>query len=122
HDQIFNLLVGRDLMKEDGLEPQVCLTVPLLVGLDGRDKMSKSLGTPTALEDPPREMYGKTMSIPDSLMWDWYLLLTDVPEAEIAQRKEAVAAGTLHPKEAKSQLACSLVAQYHGEQARDGAD
>jgi tyrosyl-tRNA synthetase len=68
HDQIFNLLVGRDLMKEEGLEPQVVLTVPLLVGTDGKDKMSKSLGNAIGVEDPPGEVYGKTMSIPDALM------------------------------------------------------
>lgn len=121
HDQIFNLLVGRDLMKEEGLEPQVVLTVPLLVGLDGADKMSKSLGNAIAVEDTPKEMYGKTMSIPDGLMWDWYLLLTDLPEQEIAERKEAVAAGKLHPKEAKSALAKRLVAQYHDEKAAEEA-
>ena len=80
HDQIFNLLVGRDLMKEEGLESQVVLTVPLLVGTDGVEKMSKSLGNAIDLEDPPREFYGKTMSIPDGLMWEWYLLLTDLAE------------------------------------------
>ncbi|HZF10230.1 MAG TPA: tyrosine--tRNA ligase [Thermoanaerobaculia bacterium] len=114
HDQIFNLLVGRDLMKEEGLEPQVVLTVPLLVGLDGSEKMSKSLGNAIAVEDPPKEMYGKTMSIPDTLIWDWYLLLTDLGEAEIARRREEVAAGRLHSKAAKSELARQLVAQFHG--------
>ena len=64
------------------------LTVPLLVGLDGTEKMSKSLGNHIALEDPPREYFGKTMSIPDALMWDWYLLLTDLPEEEIAERRQ----------------------------------
>lgn len=117
HDQIFNLLVGRDLMREEGLEPQVVLTVPLLVGLDGADKMSKSLGNSIAVEDTPKEMYGKTMSIPDALMWDWYLLLTDIPEPEIASRKAAVEAGTMHPKQVKSELARRLVAQYHDEEA-----
>jgi tyrosyl-tRNA synthetase len=121
HDQIFNLLVGRDLMREEGLEPQVVLTVPLLVGLDGTDKMSKSLGNAIAVEDTPKEMYGKTMSIPDALMWDWYLLLTDLPEPEIASRKAAVEAGTMHPKEVKSELARRLVAQYHGERAAEEA-
>jgi tyrosyl-tRNA synthetase len=116
HDQIFNLLVGRDLMKEEGLEPQVVLTVPLLVGLDGTDKMSKSLGNAIAVEDTPKEMYGKTMSIPDALMWDWYLLLTDLPEAEIAERKAAVAEGRLHPRAVKAELARRLVAQYHGDE------
>jgi tyrosyl-tRNA synthetase len=117
HDQIFNLLVGRDLMKEEGMEPQVVLTVPLLVGLDGSEKMSKSLGNSIAVEDSAREMYGRTMSIPDALMWDWYLLLTDVPEAEIAARQAAVEAGRQHPKAAKSALARQLVAQYHGDPA-----
>ena len=121
HDQIFNLLVGRDLMKEEGLEPQVCLTVPLLVGLDGKDKMSKSLGNAIALEDPPREMYGRTLSIPDELMWDWYLLLTDLPEAELRARREAVARGELHPKAAKQELARRIVIDYHGEAAARAA-
>ncbi|HVS01806.1 MAG TPA: tyrosine--tRNA ligase [Thermoanaerobaculia bacterium] len=122
HDQIFNLLVGRDLMKEEGLEPQVCLTVPLLVGLDGRDKMSKSLGNAIALDDPPREMYGKTMSIPDALMWDWYLLLTDLPEGEIAARRRRVEEGALHPKGIKQELARRIVADYHGEPAAAKAE
>ncbi len=122
HDQIFNLLVGRDLMREEGLEPQVCLTVPLLVGLDGAQKMSKSLGNAIALEDPPREMYGKTMSIPDALMWDWYLLLTDLPEAELAARRRAVASGALHPKAVKQELAQRIVADYHGAAAAAEAE
>jgi len=123
HDQIFNLLVGRDLMKEDGLEPQVVLTVPLLVGTDGTEKMSKSLGNAIAVEDSPKEIYGKTMSIPDALMWDWYLLLTDVPEAEIADRRRRIESGELHPKAAKQELARRLVAQYHGEgEARRAED
>jgi tyrosyl-tRNA synthetase len=117
HDQIFNLLVGRDLMKEEGLEPQVVLTVPLLVGTDGSDKMSKSLGNAIAVEDPPREVYGKTMSIPDSLMWDWYLLLTDLPKAELDARRARVEAGELHPKGVKQELARRLVSELHGEEA-----
>jgi tyrosyl-tRNA synthetase len=122
HDQIFNLLVGRDLMKEEGLEPQVVLTVPLLVGLDGHEKMSKSLGNAVAVEDPPREIYGKTMSIPDSLMWDWYLLLTDVPRGEIEERRARLEAGVLHPKTVKQELARRLVAQFHGEAAAREAE
>src|SRR3970040_1078190 len=90
HDQIFNLLVGRDLMREEGLEPQVCLTVPLLVGLHCPEKTCKSLGNAIAVEDPPREIYGKTMSIPDSLMWDWLFLLPDLPAQEISAPKDAV--------------------------------
>lgn len=122
HDQIFNLLVGRDLMKEEGMEPQVVLTVPLLVGLDGSEKMSKSLGNHIALEDPPREIYGKTMSIPDELMWDWYLLLTDLPKAEIDQRKSEIERGELHPKKVKQELARRLVADFHGEDAAREAE
>jgi len=122
HDQIFNLLVGRDLMKEEGLEPQVVLTVPLLVGLDGHEKMSKSLGNAIAVEDPPREIYGKTMSIPDALMWDWYLLLTDLPQSEIADRRARLEAGSLHPKAVKQELARRLVTQFHGEAAAAEAE
>jgi tyrosyl-tRNA synthetase len=122
HDQIFNLLVGRDLMKEEGLEPQVCLTVPLLVGLDGHDKMSKSLGNAIGIDEPPREMYGKTMSIPDALMWEWYLLLTDVAEDELTRRRQAVESGELHPKGVKQELARRIVADYHGEAAAREAE
>ena len=121
HDQIFNLLVGRDLMKEEGMEPQVVLTVPLLVGLDGAEKMSKSLGNHIALEDPPREYFGKTMSIPDELMWDWYLLLTDLPESEIADRRRRLESGELHPKKVKEDLAAQLTADYHGQEAAESA-
>ncbi|MCB1008904.1 MAG: tyrosine--tRNA ligase [Acidobacteria bacterium] len=122
HDQIFNLLVGRDLMREEGLEPQVCLTVPLLVGLDGSEKMSKSLGNAIAVEDSATEIYGKTMSIPDTLMWDWLLLLTETPEVEIARQKVEVAAGALHPKKVKQALARDLVAQFHGAAAAEEAE
>jgi tyrosyl-tRNA synthetase len=122
HDQIFNLLVGRDLMKEHGLEPQIVLTVPLLVGTDGTEKMSKSLGNAIAVEDPPREVYGKTMSIPDTLMWNWYLLLTDLPEREIRERQARVEAGQLHPKAVKQELARRLVAEFHGDEAARQAE
>jgi tyrosyl-tRNA synthetase len=121
HDQIFNLLVGRDLMKEQGMEPQVVLTVPLLLGTDGVEKMSKSLGNAIAVEDSPQEIYGKTMSIPDTLMWDWYLLLTEVPTAELESRKRQVAEGNLHPKTVKQELARRLVADFHGNSAADAA-
>jgi tyrosyl-tRNA synthetase len=121
HDQIFNLLVGRDLMKEEGLEPQVVLTVPLLVGTDGVNKMSKSLDNAIAVEDPPQEIYGKTMSIGDDLMWEWYLLLTDEPEAEIARRKRGVEEGQRHPMAAKKELARRLVAEFHDEAAAERA-
>jgi tyrosyl-tRNA synthetase len=117
HDQIFNLLVGRDLMKEEGLEPQVVLTVPLLVGTDGIEKMSKSLGNAIAVEDPARDIYGRTMSIPDDLMWEWYLLLTDLDESEIAEKKRLAENGELHPKKVKEALAYQLTAQYHSDEA-----
>ncbi len=117
HDQIFNLLVGRDLMKEEGLEPQVVMTVPLLVGIDGTEKMSKSLDNAIAVEDSATEMFGKTMSIPDELMWDWYLLLTELSESEIEVRRAKVAAGDLHPKTAKQELATRLTTDFHGVEA-----
>ena len=117
HDQIFNLLVGRDLMKEEGLEPQVVLTVPLLVGTDGVEKMSKSLGNAIAVEDSANEIFGKTMSIPDELMWDWYLLLTELSDSEIEERRRAVAAGDLHPKHVKQELATRLATDLHDEAA-----
>jgi tyrosyl-tRNA synthetase len=122
HDQIFNLLVGRDLMRERGMEPQVVLTVPLLLGTCGVDKMSKSLGNAIAVEEPPREIYGKTMSIPDSLMWDWWLLLTDLPEEEIAADRARVERGASHPKTVKQRLARTLVAEFHGEEAARRAE
>jgi tyrosyl-tRNA synthetase len=117
HDQIFNLLVGRDLMKEEGLEPQIVMTVPLLVGTDGAEKMSKSLGNAIAVEDSAGEIFGKTMSIPDELMWDWYLLLTELSEAEIDARRGAVASGELHPKKVKQELATRLTTDFHDEEA-----
>lgn len=122
HDQIFNLLVGRDLMKEEGMEPQVALTVPLLVGTDGAEKMSKSLGNAIALEDSARDMYGKTMSLPDGPMWDWYLLLTDLDVAEIERKKREVSEGTLHPKAAKQELARRITAEFHGAAAAEEAE
>ncbi len=121
HDQIFNLLVGRQLMKEEGMEPQVVLTVPLLVGTDGVDKMSKSLGNAIGLTDPPAEVYGKTMSISDQQMWDWWLLLTDLQEVEIEALKDRVSEGDLHPMDAKRQLAQTLTADLHGDSVADQA-
>lgn len=105
-DQLFNILVGRDLQKEEGQEPQVCLTLPLLEGLDGVKKMSKSLGNYVGLTDAPKDMFGKLMSIPDELMAKYYLLVLG----------ETLDAG-LHPMEAKKQLAGKCVAVYHGEAA-----
>jgi tyrosyl-tRNA synthetase len=120
-DQLFNLLVGRDLMREEGLEPQVVLTLPLLVGLDGTEKMSKSLGNAIGVQEPPSEIYGKLMSIPDSLLWQYYELLTDVPAAEIAAKKKAIGAGA-NPRDAKAALARNITAQFHGSDAAAKAE
>ena len=121
-DQLFNLLVGRDLMKEEGLEPQVVLTVPLLVGIDGVDKMSKSLGNAIGIEDPPREIYGRIMSIPDDAMWTWLPLVTDWSAESIAERRRRVDAGELNPKAVKQELARDQVTLYHGAAAAAGAE
>jgi tyrosyl-tRNA synthetase len=116
-DQLFNLLLGRDLMREEGLEPQIVMTLPLLVGTDGVEKMSKSLGNAIGIEEPPGEVYGKLMSIPDALMWNYYELLTDVPPEEIASRRRRVESGATNPRDVKAALARILTAQFHGEEA-----
>ncbi len=115
-DQLFNLLIGRDIQREYGQEPQVIITLPLLEGLDGVQKMSKSLGNYVGIMEPPKEMFGKLMSIPDFLMWKYYELLTDLPLEEIAKMKREVEEGILHPKEAKKRLARLIVSQYHSEE------
>ncbi len=116
-DQKFNLLVGRDIMREYGLEAQVILTTPLLEGLDGVEKMSKSLGNYIGFTEPPESIYGKVMSISDSLMFRYWELLTDKPEAEIRQNREEVTAGQLHPMRLKAELAARIVADFHGKDA-----
>src|SRR5207245_5990238 len=113
-DQTFNLLVGREVMREYGREPQVGLTMPLLEGLDGIEKMSKSLGNYVGINEPPREIYGKVMSIDDALMWRYWELCTDLTIPEIETLKRRVAAGELHPRQAKSDLARRIVADFHG--------
>jgi len=114
-DQLFNLLVGRDLMREEGLEPQVVITLPLLVGTDGVEKMSKSLGNAIGIEEPPGEIYGKLMSIPDALMWTYYELLTDVAAEDLASRRRRVEKAEENPRDAKADLARAITAQFHGE-------
>ncbi len=121
-DQLFNLLVGRDLMREEGLEPQVVITLPLLVGLDGVEKMSKSLGNAIGIQEPPAEIYGKLMSIPDKLLWNYYELLTDVPAEEIAARRKRIEAGEENPRNAKADLARIVTAQFHGDKAATRAE
>lgn len=116
-DQLFNLLIGRDIQREYGQEPQVILTLPILEGLDGVQKMSKSLGNYVGIMEPPYEMFGKLMSIPDELMWKYYLLLTEFSEEEIDNMKASVEKGELHPKEVKKRLAKYIVTQFHSEEA-----
>lgn len=112
-DQLFNLLMGRHLMKEHGLEPQVAITLPLLEGLDGVEKMSKSLGNYVAVEDGPGEMFGKLMSISDDLMWKYWLLVTDLSPEEIASMKSDVTEQRRHPMDVKKALARTLVEEFH---------
>lgn len=116
-DQLFNLNVGRDIMSSYGLEPQVLLTTPLLEGLDGVEKMSKSLGNYVGIEEAPREIYGKLMSISDALMWRYYELCTDVSLESISGLKSLVAGGELHPKKAKEGLAMRVITDLDGEAA-----
>jgi tyrosyl-tRNA synthetase len=113
-DQLFNLNVGRDIMPGYGLEAQVVMTTPLLEGLDGVEKMSKSLGNYIGVTDPAGEMFGKVMSISDELMWKYYLLLTDDSEAELTALRERVATGAVHPKDAKLRLAERIATDFHG--------
>jgi tyrosyl-tRNA synthetase len=113
-DQRFNLLIGRDLQREYGHEPQVILTMPLLEGLDGVQKMSKSLGNYIGINEAPEEMFGKVMSISDDLMWRYYELLSDRPLDEIKTTHAKVETGMLHPMDAKKSLAAELVARFHG--------
>lgn len=123
-DQTFNLLVGRHLQSQYGLEPQCVMTMPLLVGLDGVKKMSKSLGNYIGIDESPTQIFGKVMSLSDDLMWTYYEVLSTKSLDEIAALKGAVEAGTKHPKEAKEDLAFELTARYHDEdkaaEARQG--
>jgi tyrosyl-tRNA synthetase len=118
-DQKFNLLMGRTLQRDYGQEPQVILTVPILEGLDGVQKMSKSLGNYIGIEEPAGDMFGKVMSVSDQLMWRYYELLSDRSLAEVARVQGDVEKGLLHPKQAKVDLALELVTRFHGaDQAR----
>ena len=119
-DQKFNLLVGRELQRHYGQEPQCILTLPLLEGLDGINKMSKSLDNYVGITEPPQEMFGKLMSISDELMWRYYELLSFRPQEEIAALKRACAEGR-NPRDAKVMLAQEIVARFHSRQAADAA-
>ncbi|HEX4535312.1 MAG TPA: tyrosine--tRNA ligase, partial [Candidatus Acidoferrum sp.] len=116
-EQKFNLLMGREIQREYGQESQVCMTMPILVGLDGARKMSKSLGNYVGITETPQEMFGKMMSIPDELMWSYYELITDRSEKEISELKSEVASGKLHPMDVKMKLAEEVVSVFQGAEA-----
>jgi tyrosyl-tRNA synthetase len=121
-DQKFNLLVGRDIQREYGLEPQVAITMPILVGTDGVDKMSKSLDNYIGISESPRQIYGKTLSIPDNLIYDYFVLATSVPLDELAKVKGRLDDKMSNPRDVKRELARTLVALYHDEDAARGAE
>ena len=116
-DQLFNLLAGRELMEKMGMEPQVCLTLPLLEGTDGVQKMSKSYGNYIGVTDEPADMFGKVMSIPDEIMVRYYRLASTVPDDQIDEIERGLADDSLHPNKVKRALARNIVAAYHGEEA-----
>ncbi len=120
-DQTFNLLVGREIQREYGQESQVVLTTPILEGLDGVQKMSKSLGNAIGIAEPPKEMFGKIMSISDEMMWRYYELVTDMSVAEISALRAAVEGGERHPMQVKMELARRIIADFHSAQAADAA-
>ena len=121
-DQKFNLLVGRELQGHFGQKAQGVFTVPLLVGTDGKVKMSKSLGNYIAVDEPPQEMYGKVMSIPDELAATYFELLTDVPESEVEDIRQSITKRTVNPRDQKMRLGREIVSQFHGEDAARAAE
>jgi tyrosyl-tRNA synthetase len=120
-EQLFNLLAGRKLQTALGQRPQVCITFPVLLGTDGRTRMSKSAGNYIGLTEPPQDMYGKVMRLPDEAMGNYFRLATRWSAQEIAQREAALEAGRVHPMQAKKELAWEIVDCYHGAQAADAA-
>lgn len=121
-DQRFNVIVGRDLQRESGQEPQVGLFLPILMGPDGKNKMSKSLNNYISIDESPKEMFGKLMSIPDALMLDYFKLLTEVPLPEISDIEEKLKNQSIHPKEVKKRLGRELVTMYHSKKDAEAAD
>jgi len=121
-DQLFNVLMGRDLQRSRGQEPQVVLTLPLLEGLDGVNKMSKSLGNYIGITEAAGDIYGKVLSISDELMFRYYELLSDLSSSEISALKAGIECGNLHPKEVKKRLARELTARFHGQEAAVAAE
>jgi tyrosyl-tRNA synthetase len=120
-DQKFNLMRGRDLQRDAGQPPQIVLMTPILEGLDGVQKMSKSLGNAIGIHEAPGEMYGKLMSISDELMWKYWTFLTDLRASEISEMQARVASGALHPMQAKKNLAWGIVRDFHSAEAADAA-
>jgi tyrosyl-tRNA synthetase len=120
-DQKFNLMRGRDLQKHFGQPQQIILMNPILEGLDGVQKMSKSLNNAIGIHEPPSEMYGKLMSISDELMWKYWTLLTDLRQSEIVQMQADVASGVLHPMQAKKNLAHTITRDFHSQVEADSA-
>jgi tyrosyl-tRNA synthetase len=120
-DQKFNLLMGRELQRKEGQPEQIVLMTPIIEGLDGVQKMSKSLNNAIGINEPPQEMYGKLMSINDELMWKYWVFLTDLRGSEIEALKADVAAGTVHPMDVKKRLARTITADFHGEEAAEHA-
>jgi tyrosyl-tRNA synthetase len=121
-DQKFNLLVGRDIQREYGIEPQVILTMPLLVGTDGVEKMSKSYDNYIGISDEPSQIYGRTLSIPDSLIYQYFELATNVTNKKLTEIKTELSDGKTNPRDIKRELARTLVAMYHDEQAALNAE
>jgi tyrosyl-tRNA synthetase len=122
NDQKFNNLVGRNLMAQYDLEPQIVILSPLLLGTDGKEKMSQSLGNFISVIDTPQDMHGKTMSIPDELMENWFTLCTDVPLDEVADLMAKSKSGELNPRDVKRRLAMEIVELYHSKEAAQEAD
>ena len=118
-DQKFNLMRGRDLQRHFGQPQQIILMNPILEGLDGVQKMSKSLNNAIGIHEPPAEMYGKLMSISDDLMWKYWIFLTDLRQSEVKAMQEAVSAGSQHPMDIKKTLAQTITAGFHGEAAAE---
>jgi tyrosyl-tRNA synthetase len=116
-DQKFNLLVGRDIQREFGVSPQVIITMPLLIGTDGAEKMSKSLDNYIGITEPPKEIYGKTLSIPDNLIYTYFELATDVSQEELISIKEKLEDKTTNPRDLKRALARKLVEIYYSSEA-----
>jgi tyrosyl-tRNA synthetase len=121
-DQKFNLLVGRDIQRENGMQPQIILTMPILVGTDGVEKMSKSYDNYIGINDSPQDIYGKTLSIPDNIIYNYYEVATDVTAAELAQIKADLENPSVNPRNIKRKLARKLVEMYHSKEAAEKAE